>query len=763
MNRQIQEMKRGTYKLQEIFARYVSMRCLLVITIFSACCNVGSTFACDCVAQSDVGFINSGELGSSVGERHLPANARGVLFLASWYVNAINGYDRTPVKEDTATLTPDLFSIKEKETGQMLTPILKYLDVDAQMGNVDHDSKTSVELGGKSKIPDSAPFFLRKLYRVEPKDGFKPGSNYVVTFRGHLWWSQMKYPRHVEVHIDETPMASGDHLFLLDLSGKPTRELLTKAGTSMCSYPSASIVQKLSYAIPPAYEGYRDSILFFTQQQFNVNDASLSGITDGRYTPTIYHSSTCESPAYGKSEIGLGKEIAYTDCKVGGDSMSSRNVKGFVGLLEVEDRLHETPPTKIAFGQASGSGCDNVSVVKSAIESGDADSLRSTICSVATVPSQQRGGFTDIRRQIFSLTQHTDNRIRVCSFDVYVTSPEFKPSNQIIESLAGSMSGALADSSIDIRHQAAQKLIHLIDMAKESDRAAEKASAPLPNMAIFRSIILPVAKGLSNDDWTTRKDAATILEKIGPEARTAQPALLMAIADKTKENDEAVFALAAISPDDPHVLAALIAETNNKVSCGHGRELTVLINIAPNDPQVENALITALNDASYSTSDVAADLIAHHATTEIQTKAIAILSARANADDVSAISGLGKMGRVAYAALPLLIDKARNAKEITERKFAVAALGKVSAGEPEALAAINENILSAENDEIREQALKALSDLGIKSRSSVPMLQNLARNHNLSATEMYLIERAIHSMDFPAGEEEKLIRSLVTR
>jgi len=76
----------------------------------------------------------------------------------------------------------------------------------------------------------------------------------------------------------------------------------------------------------------------------------------GQFTPFHYWPALCTSIAYGGSFHGEGRELAIGDCQ----SPAPRQVKAFAGVLEVEDRLHETTLLPVSFPAAKPGQCPKV-------------------------------------------------------------------------------------------------------------------------------------------------------------------------------------------------------------------------------------------------------------------------------------------------------------------------------------------------------------------------------------------------------------------
>jgi hypothetical protein len=256
--------------------------------------------ACSCAGPKPEAFLHAVVDKDGLSYIYLPVNARGVLFQARRQLPASG------------------FTIIEKGSGRKLRAVLAPLK--------------------------AFPF----LQRVGPAGGFAAGRTYVFSTR--------KGER-VEVRTGPALVANPADRFTLELDGRPTRKLLElSSGGGSCSEAVGATVQSLRYALPAAYVPYRTTMTYLTEQKFSEGDAAAHADAEpGKFFPTMYQSSSCGGAEFGRSERMLGTELAYAYCSA--SRILPRQARGRVGLLELEDKLHDTPVIDLRFDGAQGPSC----------------------------------------------------------------------------------------------------------------------------------------------------------------------------------------------------------------------------------------------------------------------------------------------------------------------------------------------------------------------------------------------------------------------
>ena len=374
--------------------RLIKTSRLLAISLCGWLCAMSESHACSCeFIDTSTGFIHGG---------HLPSNARGVLFLANETGGRPIGERGAVVAAIPKALGPESFSITEDGQKKSLKVVVQRLNVERQIDpayqpqryyrfldpmlaacdaalsrgrspakcrsvavDLEDLEKSIQSLAARGKMQDvtSAVETATGLFRIGPEGGFEAGKTYTIEYvvkkgtNRRFSYSNQLYPSAVSVVIDGPLALSQNDSFNLELQGAPRRQLLSLAADENCSMEYPAIVQNLSYSLPKAYEAYRESMVFFTEQRSPVanREAGSQGLPN--FTRTVYDSSVCRQITYGSSELGAGKELVYAACDTQEKSTPVTQVKGLVGLLEVDDQLHETPITEVNFGNAKGASC----------------------------------------------------------------------------------------------------------------------------------------------------------------------------------------------------------------------------------------------------------------------------------------------------------------------------------------------------------------------------------------------------------------------
>ena len=317
--------------------------------------------ACFCFKVESPYFLNT--LGQSHSPPYvpIPENARGILFFSDIEWNDVSYSDsgEALVRNIPPAVTAAQFSILELETGRSVQPIVRRLNVDQQMGRSDeqlfylkaHDQKVSV--AGVDVTAD-----VRKaagLFRVEPAGGFRVGNRYQFTFRPS---GSGKRSIQTEVKIGSAVALSSADNYSLRLAGPLTPQMISLPDFWRCGQKIAAVVQELNYEVPPSLEPYRSAILSFTHQRLSFGqDGKPPAFIHTRYAPT-----KCINALPGHSEIGALKDLTLARCVRDGERTGDLLVKGYVGILEVEDTLHETNTLVIPFKESTKEMCARLGV-----------------------------------------------------------------------------------------------------------------------------------------------------------------------------------------------------------------------------------------------------------------------------------------------------------------------------------------------------------------------------------------------------------------
>lgn len=360
----------------------------LAAALLLACFFNAPAQACSCErAQADAsGFLHLNAEASI----ELPANALGVLYFKKQELKT-----RTTDKNGNEVLTeapPKLmareFSIRDLTVNRALKTKLTRLDIDIQLGDPSPsyflirkgamaDEPAHVDdvriLADKHGLRDisAAVRDAAGLFRIAPVGGFIAGHTYSITTERD---GAVGGVDRAEVVVGPRLVNSDSDKFALLAEGSATRELLTLAGSTSCRMKRAAIVQQLRYTIPAQREPYRHLLATFTRQQFFGADLTRFRAPPKVFVESDYRSETCAAPpAFGASESGAGKDLVYAGCPKMGGAPDRRQVRGYAGMLELEDTLHETAVVDIAFDKATGPGCWRLRMLE---DGGSASALR---------------------------------------------------------------------------------------------------------------------------------------------------------------------------------------------------------------------------------------------------------------------------------------------------------------------------------------------------------------------------------------------------
>lgn len=305
---------------------------------FLAAAPLGAALACSCAPAEEAAFLHTAQGKDQRRTAYLPANAIGVLFQAQPMLS-IYRFDKagTPVLDKLPpALEAGHFTITETGTGKRVAPVVTRLQ-SAQLDALAPAPKSYLDMDGKD-----ASAGVRQaagVFRVGPEGGFVAGRGYRIRYQPK---GGVAIETDVKLGPALKPAASGK--FALRADGLPVRRMLSRpSGGGSCSEDAPAMVQMLRIALPAAYEPYRAAMSFFVQQD------SGKGYATTQYVPNI-----CVQVPFGGSSSGALTELASAEC---GGAPKPRRAKGFVGLLELDDKLVETAPVEIPFDKATGPAC----------------------------------------------------------------------------------------------------------------------------------------------------------------------------------------------------------------------------------------------------------------------------------------------------------------------------------------------------------------------------------------------------------------------
>lgn len=285
----------------------------------SALLLTGAAAACSCPVPERAGFIHASL-------KHLPANARGALFLAPGGM--------PPVDADDFVITSDA-------APDRLPAALSYPDVGA-----------AHRLRGQ------------QLVRIGPARGFTPGTRYTIRYTGeaHNW----RHAANIEFLIDPAPLAPGALHYQIVPEGPPQRRLqLMGDGRGSCSSHQPVIAQEFRYVLPAALLPYRQAVMFFSEERKGE-----------KYIDRNFPATGCDDP-FAETAYGDERDLIQADCSA---PRGVHSVRGQAGFLEVEDHLQTTAAFTTDFGRAAGRACHGMGMLKEALQRGERERALDLVC-----------------------------------------------------------------------------------------------------------------------------------------------------------------------------------------------------------------------------------------------------------------------------------------------------------------------------------------------------------------------------------------------
>jgi len=243
---------------------------------------------------------------------------------------------------------------------------------------------------------------------------------------------------------------------------------------------------------------------------------------------------------------------------------------------------------------------------------------------------------------------------------------------------------------------------------------------------------LKLAEQLASSDVRMRRDAAYFLEKLGPKAKPALPALIKGLDDPDKQVwSNSVAAIAGLGPDAAEAIPALLDDLNSKTSRASQRQ-------------------NERDQAAFRTS---------YALTRIGPAAIAPLIEALRSDDTmlraGAAKALGGMGPAAKDALPALLENLGHGDAVVTREVADA-LGAIGAtAKPKIVEA-----LAWKESRQRSTAALALAAMGKTAADTAPALLAQLEQETDSAVRISLLTALPRIGAEPAAFVPKLIDGL---
>lgn len=345
-----------------------------------------AAIACSCLPSHQSGFVHAKLT-------HLPANARGVLFLPPPLALEYLGHDDDGIlySGEVSPISPSAFSITSDTQPDSLPVAFSWPDfeqreepgmngrrsyrfahtADEQQYRRAKKRPSVSTLMHQGKLVDITKLRheARRLMRVAPVDGFKPGRQYKISYNKKS--SGWAYAKEVQVTIDNAVLTEADLNFQLQLTGQPRQQMLPlMTGQGSCGRPQPAIVQEFSFTLPDTLQTYSDGVTYFSESR---------RVPDGKYTEVRYEPSICDERDFGATASGNGKDLIYTDCDI---TDGPRTLRGWAGFLEVEDKLRLAGTEEINLASASGNVCAGFNMLTKALFQRDKQKIRDIACAM---------------------------------------------------------------------------------------------------------------------------------------------------------------------------------------------------------------------------------------------------------------------------------------------------------------------------------------------------------------------------------------------
>lgn len=352
---------------------FASTKILAVLAAILALAIPFSASACSCTFDYPLPgtFLHL----SGDGRITLPANALGVLYLkpAQLDVHSDDRNGTVVLKSLPPKLDPAYFNVFDEQAGRAVEAVLTPVDIDAQLGRPRsyYLFKEGVMPAGRARESGAAlraavkKYGLRDvsaqvksavgLFRLAPAGGFIEGHRYSI-LPGTVG---MRGGHQAATIVVGPPLrAGGTGKILLALARHPQAELLTVAAGSMCSAKAAVLVGRLEYRLPERHKQYQNLLMTFTFEQFLGRQLNNPARTPGRFMETTYRADTCSRGALlGTSAAGPGKELILAQCPKLGEQADPRLVRGYAGILEIDQALQPVAGLTVPFDQSGSVHC----------------------------------------------------------------------------------------------------------------------------------------------------------------------------------------------------------------------------------------------------------------------------------------------------------------------------------------------------------------------------------------------------------------------
>lgn len=696
------------------------LRWLRIAALLLALPQLGAALACSCIYRDPSGFVHRDLT-------RLPANARGVLFMPPPAARAIASYGAQGAiyDGDPQAIQANWFSIQGPDgapvPGELSWPDLsrgdrlhgggakafrfrRQSDQAAFLAQPAEQRPALQDLLDSGQLVDiSEPLrAAQRLARVGPVGGFQPRARYTIAYLRPLNGRDVAP---LAVSIDSAPLDTGALRYQLAAEGEPLRRLLPVSANASCVSTIPAMAQTVRYLLPDALAPYRQGVSYFSESR----PADAAGAED--YTDLGYKTSLCDTRPFGATTLGDGREQLYASCA---RPTAAVLLRGWAGLLEVEDRLQATPAIRIELG---GGACTVASVLQEALDSGDRLRIRDTVCRMDVWLAQASSATATARRaaadRLMRYAQGGEAADQLCAQAALGYLAAHSPSVPAIDEQLAQLSrtGLLSGERSTVT-----RTLQLMAQQSRILRATPSR---------VRSLLLPslpsLAELAAGGDPAWRGSAASLLRKLGPAASAHTTALLAAAGSSPEQARDLIPALAAIAPGDNRVQAFLLHSASR--------------------PEL-------LETAAIAYAGAAGPVHAQDA--------LRLLQQAVQQGSVAAIDALAAMGPAASGATPQLIEQMRRPPGDYVRTRAYSALVAVTDGGHDAMDAI----AAAINDSGSvDYPLRELKQLGVRAQPLLPAIEQRMQRP-LSRYQRDDLRAVILAMELPSARQRELLARL---
>jgi hypothetical protein len=463
-----------------------------------------AALACSCMGIDDAGFVHTKAA-------RLPSNAIGALFLP-------------PSRVATTAAN---FEIRSDAQPGLLPVVLSWPGL------------------ARGEDREAAP----KLMRVGPAGGFKPGARYTISYIGAS--GRWAYPESVQHLIDAAPLDTANVHYSLEI-GAPAGEkpLLLSTSSGACGDEQPALVQDFHYQLPLSHQPYQDAILFYSEIR--------SGAAK-RYSLTEYSPSLCGADDFASTAYGQGKDMVYAQC---GDKPAPSSVRGWAGILEVEDRLHLTEPISVDLGPAVRAACVSIDKkLAAAFASGDAARISDAVCRFADrrdpeFHEESRAfGSQFPTASLLALAASEDAPLQACAAQALVRVFGEAPVMP-----AAMLSGYVATFKADLLAADPRRVLRATQAMEQFVHRSRSLpdAGKVRSQAVLVPLLDPMIKVLLGEHGHAMGFLPTLIAEVKLPAQRHVPALLAAATVPSRGRSHIVWTLREIAPHDPRVRRLLL-------------------------------------------------------------------------------------------------------------------------------------------------------------------------------------------------------------